>query len=207
MQLVNDDNFYTEEAFQGVKLDDGLKALVALGTKRTTRQTALMNWELLRATFPNTISDPHPFRTIQVQVRAGTDVVLVLSCYNNCLWKVDILPGGKVVGVVLCGYHGQEIEIHDNPLKAPVVYRARYRPDGTDRHGEGDYFRADGRNAKQRGAGNDFQPQAEKVSEKGGEKFVTELKKITGKDFVSFQFNPEPGPKDGPFAVPPKEKK
>ena len=86
-----------------------------------------MNWGLLRATFPGHIAEPPPtLQTVPVKVRAGRDVILVLSSYHTASWVVDVESGGRVVGVILCGYDPQQV----SGVDAPIVYRAAYSPNG-----------------------------------------------------------------------------
>jgi hypothetical protein len=107
-------------------------------------------------------------------------------------WEVTVKPGGKVVGIVLCGNLAQELEVFENPIDdIPTVYRARERPDGSDRHRTGGaYFDGYDKTSKDWPA------------------FVAGVKDVTGKEFnqlASFQGKRTPGPKDEPFLIPPKK--
>jgi hypothetical protein len=191
-EVVNRRDFSRGSQFDDVAIDDDTKALIALDSKRTAYQTAVMNWGLLHATFPKAIPQVHPhFRKARVQVQSDATVVLVLSCRTACRWEVTVKPGGKVVGVVLCGYRAQELEVFENPVEIPTVYRAREWPDGSERRGPG-VTSFDG---------------YDKTSEEWPA-FVAGVKDVTGKDFkqlASFQGRSTPGPKDEPFLIPPKK--
>lgn len=192
-KALDDRDFYQRKAFDGVDVDEITQSLIALGSKRTSHQSAVMNWRLLHAAFPKSIPKVDPrFRTIRVQVKSDAPVVLVLSCYNDCRWEVSVKPGCKVVGVVLCGNHAQEFEAFENPIDIPTVYRARYKPDGSQRLGAGDeYF--DG---------------YDKLHKKWP-KFAAGVKDVTGKDvgqWASFQGKNTPDLQDEPYIIPPRQK-
>jgi hypothetical protein len=195
-KLLNDRDFYSEEAFKEVKLDDEAKRLIALGKKRTVHEVALLHWRIMQAIFPDSIPNvPLGFRTIRVQVRDEKDVVLVLSCHTRCRWEVDVKPGAKVTGVILCGYHAQEVELYENPVKAPVVYRAGYAQDGTCQLDTAKNF--DGYTV--------YSSRPEPEASKPRRQFEAGVKELTGKgEFVSMQR--ESNPKSEPYIIPPKKK-
>jgi hypothetical protein len=186
-------DFYQEEAFKGVVLADEFTRLVKLGKKRTAWQTAWLNWGLLHAAFPDAVPEiPTRFGTVRVEVRPGKDVALVLSCSDTCHWEVDVKPGGKVTGVILCGEGAQEVVVLDNPVEAPVVYRASYSPEGTPRDKPGDkYF-------------NGYVPPRPIPGVKSDrrKKFEEGMKEITPKGFDSFQ----QGPKEEPYVIRPRDR-
>jgi hypothetical protein len=181
-KILDRTDFYTEEAFRAVFLNKDLKAAIALGPKRTPHQTACLNRALLAAAFPDVVTPiPPRFQTVRVQVVAGKDVVLVLSSYNACRWEVEVRPGGKVAGVVLCGYHTQEV----TGVDAPVVYRAYYRPDGKPlREGDKYFYGFD-------------------VKDPSFKDFAAAVKELTGREFTTFQGEYTPGPFSEPYTVRP----
>jgi hypothetical protein len=191
-EILNDHDFYDEEAFKALTLDDELKRLIKLGKKRTMHQAALLHWGVMKAILPDSIPDVPPgFRTIRVQVRDEKEVILVLSCSGACHWDVDVKPGAKVTGVILCGCHAQEVELYENPVKdAPIVYRAAHTQDGTPRY-----------------LTTDKHYDGYEVDEKGKirKQFEAGIKELTGKgEFVSMQR--ESRPKSEPYIIPPKKK-
>lgn len=194
-EILDESELFDAEEFAGVALDDETKRLVGLGKKRTAHELSVMNWRLLAATFPGLFPDvPAGFRTIRVQVRDDKNVVLVLSCSMACHWQVDVKPGCKVTGVVLCGGRAQEVEFFENPVDAPVVYRSAHDPYGARRLKPGDeYF-----------DGHELRGRPDKKFEVR-EKFEAGIKKLTGKcEFVSMQR--ETMPKKEPYIIPPKAK-
>ncbi len=185
-KMINNPDFYTEEAFKTVQLTKEMKEAIALGKKRTALQTAKLNWALLDKAFPDCFPEiPERFRTVRVQVVAGKNVILVLSCYNPCRWEITLREGAKVTGVVLCGYHAQEL----TGVDAPTVYRCYYGPDGVTVLHPKDYF---------------YSYDETKDTFKD---FVKSVKAITGKEFTSFQGKHSPKPGDEPFTIFPKEEK
>jgi hypothetical protein len=183
-KIQDNPDFYTEKAFKDVPLTKELKDLVALGKKRTAYQTALLNYALLDKALPGCIPElPANFRTIKVDVLAGSDVVLVLSSYERCRWKVSLREGARVTGVVLCGYHAVEVVGVD----APTVYRAYYEPDGV---------------TVFRGGTKYLFGHAEKQEE--FKELLAGVKEITGKDFTKFQGEARPGPFSEPYTIRPK---
>lgn len=187
--IFNRSDLYQVDAFKDFALEDGTKALIDLGHKRTAWQTSRMNWELLATIFPDSVAPVPPrLMTVRIEVRGGNDTALVLSSSGACRWEVDVKPGSKVTGIVLCGGRAQEVHVRDNSVKAPVVYRARDNPDGMPRDGRANSF----------GGYDD--------KHKDWPKFVAGVKETTGKALDSFQGVGTPKPKDGPFVVPPKAK-
>lgn len=159
-------DFYSEEAFKGIVLDKDVKTLLALGPKRTSLQNARLNWALLQSTFPGCLADaPSNLRTVRVRVEAGRDVVLILSSYWEASWHIEVQPGGRVVGVVLCGYHAQELM----GIDAPVIYRAAHLPNGTPRTDGVPYLKA-----------YDLKDEAFPT-------FAYRVKELTGKELTRFQ--------------------
>ena len=126
-EILDRPDFYDETAFKGVALSKERKELLA--AKRTPAQTIWMNRALLSTAFPDTIAPPPPaadYHVTRVKVKAGQDVVLVLSSYDPCRWVVEVEKGGRVAGIVLSGHHPQEVV----GVEVPVIYRAFYGPDG-----------------------------------------------------------------------------
>jgi hypothetical protein len=184
-KMIDNPDFYTAEAFKDIPLAKEFKDLVALGKKRTVFQTTALNWTLLRKAFPDNVPEiPERFRTVRVQVLSGKDVVLVLSCYRECRWEVTLREGAKVTGIVLCGYHSQEVV----GVNAPMIYRCYYGPDGVTVPNKEDYF-----------YGYDEKAFAFK-------KFLASVKGITGKDFTKFTGKNHPVAGDEPFIVFPSAK-
>jgi hypothetical protein len=183
-KIQDNPDFYTAAAFKDVPLTKDLKDLIALGKKRTAYQTALLNYALLDKALPGCIPElPDNFRTIKVDVLAGSDVVLVLSSYERCRWKVSLREGARVTGVVLCGYHAVEVVGVD----APTVYRAYYEPDGVTVFRGGTKYLF-GHDEKQ-----------EEFKE-----LLAGVKEITGKEFTKFQGEARPGPFSEPYTIRPK---
>ncbi len=193
--ILERNNFYQLEPFKNVSLGENTKSLIALSEKRTAWQTARMNWELLATIFPIAVLEfPTDYQTVRVQVRAEKDVVLVLSCHTVCRWDVDVKPGSKVTGLILCGHAAQKAEIHENPIEVPILYRATKGPDNIPRQ-----FMKDGKLL----AAKSFGAYGEK--DKDWNNFVAGVKEATGKDFTSFQGGYQPKPKDEPYIIPPKK--
>jgi hypothetical protein len=184
-KMIDNPDFYTKEAFKGIALTKEMKEAIALGKKRTSLQTAKLNWALLDKAFPGCFpAIPDRFRTARVQVFAGKDVVLVLSSNENCRWEVTLREGAKVTGILLCGYHAQEVAGVD----APTVYRCYYGPDGVTLAYPNGYFY--GYDKKK-----DTFPD-----------FLKSVKNITGKDFTSFECYNRPQPGDESFTIRPSAK-
>ncbi|AMV29952.1 hypothetical protein VT84_36505 [Gemmata sp. SH-PL17] len=192
-EILDDRDFYDEKTFKDVALDDGSAYLAKLGKTRTMHQTARLHWGVMKALFPDSIPDiPADFRTIRVQVRDEKEVVLVLSCTTPCFWNVDVKPGSKVTGVILCGCRAQEIDLFENPVKdAPIVYRAAYATDGTRLPSEC----LDG-----------YETSEDPTRKfKVRERFEAGVKELTEKsEFVSMRR--EYAPKSGAYTIPPKKK-
>jgi hypothetical protein len=186
-KLLNRSDFYTEDAFKGVKLGKEVQELVALGEKRSAHQTARLNWGLLHAAFPTHVVEvPSRLRTARLEVREGKDVILVLSSYEECRWEVKVRPGANVTGVVLCGYDAQEVT---GVGTAPVVYRAYYDPDGKRRDPSG---------------GKWFHGYDEK--QQTWQRFLEGIKEVTGKELHSAQTTGESKLESEPFIIRPGAK-
>lgn len=196
-QAIDDRGLYDEKWFKELALDDEVKRYVALGQKRTVGQSVRLNWGLLQAAFPGSMPElPPAFQTVRVQIRGEKNVVLVLSSYNTCLWDIDVTPGSRVSGVLLCGYCAQELKLSENPIKdVPIVYRAGHALDGapTDRQ----FQHLDGNEGSGLSA-------EEKLNVR--KRFEAAIWKLTGKSaFVSIQR--DSSAKLAGYFVPPKEKK
>lgn len=187
--ILSRPDFYQEKSFKNTALTTSAKKLIALGKNRTYYQTACMNWELMHCAFPSAIPETNPrFLTIRANVKAGADVVLVLSCYNHCYWEVAVEPGAKISGVVLGGYHQQELKLTGVSDQPPVLYRAYYNLDGEVRRGKEFFYGYD------------------RKQEKTWKLFTEDVKKATGKELTTFQGGSMPGPKDEPYMIQPLKK-
>lgn len=185
-KIADQPDFYQEEAFKGVAIEKEAKELISLGEKRTVHQTARMNWGLLKVAFPTCIPDlSSRFRTVQVQVREGNPVVLVLSSDMNCRWEIEVKRGGKVVGVLLCGNKAQEIA---GVGEVPIVYRAAHAPDGKPVVGDNYFYGHD------------------KLDLAFQQNFLPSVKTLLGKGFNSFQGENTPGPESEPYIIRPRMK-
>lgn len=189
--LLRDRELYSATAFKAYKLSDLARKYVALGAKRTAWQTAQLNWELITLTFPKCIADASPnLWTVRVRVRSEKDVILVLAGTTAIRWDVEVTPGSRVTGVILCGYGPQDIELYENPVKnPPIIHRAHYSTTGATR----EYKKGEERFGTYEQEGKEFV------------KFVNGVKGLTGKEFASFQGGYRPKPKEEPFLVPPKK--
>lgn len=176
-------DLYDESAFKNAPLSKSARTVAELGEKRTALDTEILNRYLLSIALPNGLQPPPPhFRKVRVRLMPGADTVLVLSSYELCRWEVEVEKDAKLVGVVLCGYHYQELR----GVKVPVLSRFRNGPDDKKvvrlQSLEGwDQKRLEFR---------DF--------EKG-------IKELVGKDMNSFQGENEP--KEEPVVVRPGKKK
>ncbi len=184
-KIINDPNFYRKEEFKGIALTKEMNEAIELGNKRTAYQTAKLNWALIDLAFPGCFpAIPDRFRTVRVQVVGGSDVVLVLSSYERCRWEITLREGARVTGVVLCGYHAQEIVGVD----APTLYRAYHGPDGVSVAHLEDFVYG-------------YNKQHEAFPG-----FLKAVKSITGKVFTKLECANRPKAGDEPFTIHPKAK-
>jgi hypothetical protein len=181
-QLLARPDLFDGKSLEGVELGKEAKDLLALGPKRSAAQTIRMNRLLLAAAFPKALAPPPPdLGVVRVAVKAGRDVVLVLSAGEPCRWEVEVEKGGRVAGVVLTGVNHQQVAGVD----CPVFDRAACGPDGKARK----WPALLGYDEK----------------DKGFERFRAGVKEVVGRDFDDFQ-GVEKAPEDG-FVVRPVRRK
>lgn len=58
---------------------------------------------------PSTGARGHKIGHVEVRVRRGKPIILVLSSYEPVRWKVVLEPGARVVSVLLSGYYQSEV--------------------------------------------------------------------------------------------------
>lgn len=179
-RVIESPDFYSEDVFREARLSNELVDLVKLAKKRTLIQTLRLNRGLLSVALPEVFDDlPASYHGTTVKVDGGKKIILVLSSYVACRWSIEIGKGSEVAGVILGGYHTQEVE----GVKSPVIYRAHDGPDGK---------------------WTKFQSvNAYSETHESYKAFMNLIKDLTGKAPVSFQGSYS-APKDG-FSIPAKK--
>jgi|GEM_PF-5757297 len=179
-KIVGQSDFYNEKSLRDVEFSEEMKSIVKIDPSNRTRlQSIALNRQLLTCVFPKCLKEmKKDYHSVPVSVRAGRDVVLVLSSNKACRWQINLDPGASVKAVVLCGFDAQEIDGVD----CPVIYRALRLKDGSVSKAEYFYAHAE--------------------TEPTFEKMKAGVKKITGREFDTFEGRSQPDKK--PFVVNPQ---
>lgn len=110
-ELLDRRDLHTEPAFRGLQLDKETKTLIAKGGDRSLLDTRRLNRLLLAAALPGGLnSPPDDTDTVRVRVKAGRPIILVLTAYYTCRWKVTLDGGAIVRACILSGGGWQQVE-------------------------------------------------------------------------------------------------
>lgn len=174
--LLEERDLFAHAAIAGVQLTEEGERLRDKGRERTPLDVLRLNRLMLTAVFPDAVNPP-PAESDHATVRVETagPVVLFLTSYSPCRWRVSGAPGVSVRAIVLSGYGWQDV----TGIDAPVVQLSRVGRDGRMLHR--DFFYAHSPDV----------PGYGRV-----ERFVGEL---TGDAAFEFQGRYEAGPR--PFVV------
>jgi len=135
--ILEEPDLFPPAAFTGVRLGDEGERLRDKGRDRTPLDVLRLNRLTLQAAFPDAFNPP-PAESdhATVRVEAAGPVVLFLTSYSPCRWRVSSRPGVTVRAIVLSGNGWQDV----TGVDAPVVQLSRVGRDGKTLNR--DYFHA-----------------------------------------------------------------